>query len=210
VIDEGFSDSDGDLQADCVDADDDGDGVVDVSDCAPLDYTVSDVPEVFLDAWVPEPGPDIDLIWNQVPGANVYNVYRAIGGPLIADNFVPDLACLYSELPEITFSSLPVPPRGLYYIYLMAGTNVCGEGVLDVPSAVTSRPPPSPCAPMGADTDIDGLIDLLDICPHDSDPGQEDADLDGRGDPCDNCPLVFNPRQLDGDGDGLGDACETP
>jgi hypothetical protein len=91
----------------------------------------------------------------------------------------------------------------------MAGTNVCGEGTLDVPSAVASRLQPLPCAPLGNDTDVDGHIDMSDICPFDPDPGQEDADLDGRGDLCDNCPLVFNPEQLDGDGDGLGDACDS-
>jgi hypothetical protein len=208
VIDEGFPDSDGDLLADCIDGDDDGDGVADVLDCAPLDYTVNAVPEVFLDAWVSEPGPDIDLVWNQVPGSNVYNVYRALAGPLLPDDFVPDLACLYSELPDVTFTDIDVPPPGLYYIYLMAGTNVCGEGTLDVPSAVTSRLQPSPCAPLGNDTDVDGHIDVFDICPFDPDPGQEDADLDGRGDLCDNCILVFNPDQLDADGDGLGDACD--
>lgn len=210
VIDEGFPDSDADLLADCVDPDDDGDGVFDVVDCAPLDYTVSAVPEVFLDAWTPEAGPDIDLVWNQVPGANVYNIYRALGGLSYPQTFVPDLVCYYSELADVGFTDTAVPPSGQYFIYLMAGTNICGEGILDVPSAVTSRPPPSPCVPMGADGDLDGLIDLVDICPADADAGQEDADLDGRGDACDNCPAVFNPTQIDSDGDGDGDACDAP
>ena len=209
VIDEGYPDSDGDLLADCVDPDDDGDGVVDVIDCAPLDYTVSGVPGVFLDAWVSGAGPDIDLHWNQVPGANVYNVYRAVAGPTTPD-FVPDLACLHSELAQVTFSDAEVPPLGQYVIFLMAGTNICGEGVLDVPGAGTSRLPPAPCSPLGADSDLDGLIDLIDICPQEPDPGQADADRDGRGNPCDNCPLVSNAAQTDGDGDGLGDACDTP
>ncbi len=207
VIDEGFPDSDGDLLADCVDGDDDGDGVADVLDCAPLDYTVNAVPDVFLDARVIGPAPAINVSWNHVPGANVYNVYRALAGPLLPDDFVPKLACLYSELPDVGFTDINVPPLGLYYIYLMAGTNVCGEGTLDVPRAVAPRLQPSPCAPLGNDTDVDGHIDMFDICPANSDPGQEDADLDGRGDLCDNCPLVFNPDQLDGDGDGFGDAC---
>jgi hypothetical protein len=38
-IDEGFTNTDGDSQADCVDADDDSDGIADANDCAPLDAT---------------------------------------------------------------------------------------------------------------------------------------------------------------------------
>jgi DNA-binding beta-propeller fold protein YncE len=37
VADEGFADTDGDGEADCVDDDTDGDGVIDTIDCAPLD-----------------------------------------------------------------------------------------------------------------------------------------------------------------------------
>jgi len=40
AVDEGFVDTDGDLSADCVDLDDDGDGDPDETDCAPLDATV--------------------------------------------------------------------------------------------------------------------------------------------------------------------------
>ncbi len=58
------------------------------------------------------------------------------------------------------------------------------------------------------DTDGDGIVDWLDNCPDDFNPGQEDADGDGVGDACDNCPDVFNPGQEDLDGDGTGDACD--
>ena len=67
-----------------------GDGVADVLDCAPLDYTVNAVPEVFLDAQVIGPVPAAHVSWNQVPGANVYNVYQALVGPSLPDDFVPD------------------------------------------------------------------------------------------------------------------------
>ena len=41
LLDEGFADTDGDFEADCVDADDDDDGDPDESDCAPLNPSVS-------------------------------------------------------------------------------------------------------------------------------------------------------------------------
>ena len=60
----------------------------------------------------------------------------------------------------------------------------------------------------GTDTDGDGWIDELDICPFDEDPLQLDADGDGVGDACDNCTAVYNPDQADDDVDGIGNICE--
>jgi hypothetical protein len=34
------------------------------------------------------------------------------------------------------------------------------------------------------DRDLDGVVDLLDICPDHANPGQQDADADGVGDAC--------------------------
>jgi hypothetical protein len=71
-----------------------------------------------------------------------------------------------------------------------------------------------------ADTDLDGVPDSSDDCPHKANPSQFDVDHDGAGDACDddadgdgvansidNCALP-NPDQLDSDGDGIGNACE--
>ena len=59
------------------------------------------------------------------------------------------------------------------------------------------------------DSDGDGVIDLVDNCPGEPNPGQADSDADGVGDACDNCPQVANPDQADSDGDGVGDACDN-
>ena len=64
-----------------------------------------------------------------------------------------------------------------------------------------------PCPAMARDTDGDGVMDINDNCPMESNSLQEDADLDGVGDECDNCPIA-NPDQADADGDGLGDVCD--
>jgi len=45
------------------------------------------------------------------------------------------------------------------------------------------------------DRDQDGVVNEIDICPDDYNPGQEDDDLDGYGDVCETCPGVCNPDQ---------------
>lgn len=70
--------------------------------------------------------------------------------------------------------------------------------------------PPAP--PVPVDTDGDGVIDNLDICPLIADPAQTDSDVDGLGNVCDTCPNVANPgaaQTLDSDGDGTPDACDN-
>ncbi|MES2774408.1 MAG: MopE-related protein [Bacteroidota bacterium] len=49
-IDEGFTNTDGDGMADCVDPDDDNDGVLDADDCAPLDATRWQTGNFYTDA----------------------------------------------------------------------------------------------------------------------------------------------------------------
>jgi hypothetical protein len=80
-----------------------------------------------------------------------------------------------------------------------------------------------------ADGDSDGAGDACDNCPADPNPLQEDADGDGIGDLCDACPDDagndadgdghcadvdicpddYDPMQDDGDVDGVGDACDN-
>ncbi len=73
-----------------------------------------------------------------------------------------------------------------------------------------------------ADPDGDGVLDSVDNCPDDANPGQEDNDGDDIGDVCDadddndgvadggdNCPLDANSDQEDSDGDGIGDVCDA-
>jgi hypothetical protein len=54
-----------------------------------------------------------------------------------------------------------------------------------------------------ADTDRDGIADVVDNCPLDPNPQQRDTDGNGVGDVCDCVP-----RDVDADGDGVDDACD--
>ena len=60
-----------------------------------------------------------------------------------------------------------------------------------------------------ADTDEDGVLDVLDNCPDTPNSEQEDGDGDAVGDACDNCATLENPEQTDADLDGVGDACDN-
>src|SRR5207249_6332245 len=61
---------------DCVDPDDDNDGVPDALDCAPLLYSVAHTPGEALNLLMAGTPGLTRLAWEQVPEANVYNVYR--------------------------------------------------------------------------------------------------------------------------------------
>lgn len=45
------------------------------------------------------------------------------------------------------------------------------------------------------DSDSDGLVDAIDNCPWEDNPGQADVDSDTVGDACDNCVTAPNPAQ---------------
>jgi hypothetical protein len=207
LIDEGgFPDSDGDGLPDCVDPDDDGDGVADAQDCAPLSYLAASPPgQVVESVSLPSPGV-ARVAWNQVAGAQVYNVYRGTLSQGSARSFAP--SCQMPEIADTAFTDATLPPVGSIFYYVEAGTNACGQGSLGASSDGTPRSVTTICSPQGSDTDGDGVPDLVDTCPAAANPGQQDGDRDGRGDVCDNCPAASNATQADGDLNGVGDACQ--
>jgi acetyltransferase-like isoleucine patch superfamily enzyme len=90
----------------------------------------------------------------------------------------------------------------------------------------------SNCHDMDVDSDGDGVLDFVDLCPgtvvaaavdeSGCSVAQVDVDEDGFCDvdapssgpdnciPTDNCPTVPNPAQIDDNNDGFGDACVPP
>jgi hypothetical protein len=204
-VDEGYLDTDRDGMADCVDPDDDNDGVLDALDCAPLINSVSAVPA--------EVGPaligaiDGSFTFTPVAQANVHNIYRSVWNH-VAGAWSDSLLCLIPEDPRYGFGDTGVPPIGSAFFYVLTGTNRCGEGTAGSDSAGQPRTIPAPCAAPALDSDGDLVNDLDDDCPLVANPLQADADRDGRGDVCDNCPAVPNPGQEDSDHNGVGDACQ--
>ena len=63
------------------------------------------------------------------------------------------------------------------------------------------------CIDANADTDGDGLINMIDHCP-DGPGGMYDEDQDGIGDDCDKCPIAKPPAVPDPDGDDVDSPCD--
>ena len=185
VVDEGSPDSDYDKLADCIDEDDDGDGIVDALDCAPLDAASfpgaleecdgmdndcdGDIDEEFADS---DDDGVADCLDDDKDGDGVDN---------LNDN------CPQTANPEQT--DLDMDGLG----------NKC-DSDLDgdaIPNALDNCPDTQNT--LQSDLDGDQAGDACD----------EDVDGDGETNEEDNCPLVPNPEQQDGNGDGVGDACET-
>ncbi|RJP42926.1 MAG: hypothetical protein C4547_00075 [Phycisphaerales bacterium] len=118
-------------------------------------------------------------------------------------------AVLWRDGVAINLNDLIAPGSGwvLWAAYDVSNTGlIAGIGELDgSDAAFLLQPAPEP----DADTDRDGVPDVLDNCPNEPNPGQEDADDDGVGDVCDNCVDDKNADQADADGDGYGDACDN-
>ena len=62
---------------------------------------------------------------------------------------------------------------------------------------------------MGQEDEGDGVGDVCDNCPDDTNPDQTDTDGDCIGDPCDPEPSIYDTSQPDSDSDGVGDACDN-
>jgi DNA/RNA endonuclease G (NUC1)/methionine-rich copper-binding protein CopC len=198
-IDEGFADTDGDHQADCVDTDDDNDGVPDATDNCPL---AANMDQADNDHDGLGDACDADDDNDTVPDAA--DNCPSTANTDQADNDHDNIgdACDSDDdndgVPDATDNCPLTANSG------QADTDHDGIG--------------DTCDP---DDDNDTVPDATDNCPLTANADQADADNDGIGDACendddndgipdatDNCPLTANPSQADNDHDGLGDACD--
>ena len=91
-----------------------------------------------------------------------------------------------------------------------SGFNQCdlmdgdGDGILDVNDNC-----PNQSNTDQIDSDADGWGDACDYCSEVIDDVQQDSDMDGFGDTCDVCPQVADEAQVDTDEDGFGDVCDN-
>lgn len=190
--------------------DSDGDGLLDLLDCAPALRHQSGLPGTVPDSLRLGPAtPATTLTWNAASQSPLHNLYRGLisgppeGGPSY------NHGCLASGLTMRERDEDALPAPGTAFYYLVAGVNSCGEGPAILDAGGDPVPPAAGCPASYSDSDSDGRLDPEDDCPLHPNAGQEDVDRDAVGDPCDNCPAVPNPDQADGDADGTGDACDA-
>ncbi len=187
-------DTDRDGSGDVCDPDDDGDAVQDSGDCRPLAIGVSAPPGPIGSTLRLAKSGHTALFWMPGEQGHTTNVYR---GQLPSR---ADFACAIAEVPGTSARDFTLTPPGTLVYYLVESRNACGDGTVGQEWEA--------CATLGAESDGDGVADLLDNCPAVANGLQADADLDYVGNSCDNCPAAQNPDQADADGDGAGDACD--
>jgi hypothetical protein len=172
-------DRDRDGRGDACDHDDDNDRVPDERDCAPLVGSVSAVPQAVGNGLrLDKPGAAF-LSWAPAHGGLVAGVYR---GRLAPGTGWSAPECLASGLTERWAVDPELPPRDVAFYYLVAESNVCGEGPLEIALQPASR-----CALGAGDADRDLVADGVDNCPVLWNRDQADADYDFIGDACDLC-----------------------
>jgi hypothetical protein len=197
-IDDGFPNMDSDAMADCTDADDDGDGVSDVTDNCLLV-----VNPIQTDSDRDGLG---DVCDSDDDGDGVLD---------IADNCPLTANADQANLDRDRMGNACDPDDD-------------GDGVADTadncPLKGNAGQTDTDRDKTGDDCDLDddgdGVADTADNCPATANTDQMDSDHDGKGDPCDdsdndgvvdtvdNCPATVNPGQTDVDGDKTGDACD--
>jgi len=197
--DEGFPDADLDGQADCLDADTDGDGHENGKDNCP-DVPNADQADMDDDGLGDPCDPDID--GDGVP--NGLDNCPLLFNPAQDDDDGDGLGDGCD--PDIDGDNVEDPADNCPEDFNPAQEDLDDDGWGDA------------CDP---DDDGDGLFDDTDNCPKTANPSQADADGDGIGDACeddtdgdlvpdvdDNCPLHPNPDQIDCDNDGAGAPCD--
>jgi hypothetical protein len=133
-------DQDSDGAGDVCDADDDGDTLNDVADCAPLDATQGLPEEV---AWLTVSGTG-HLEWAAVAQAETYDLVRGLLSLLVAQADYG--SCLAAQVGGTSADDGELPPAGDGFLYLVRGHDAgCGGGgPLGQDSSDNARPSPCP------------------------------------------------------------------
>ena len=206
IFDNDFADLDWDLEADCVDADDDGDGLPDILDNCPLHSNalqvdsdndgLGDACDNDDDGDGAKDSIDCDpLDKNRFPTA----LEQCDGKDTNCNGQVDEgfsdydhdkLADCVDNDDDNDQISDDADCQPLNATVFPGAGEIC-DGVDNDCSGVTDDSFP--------DSDSDGIADCVDV----------DTDADGHQDIQDNCPALFNPDQSDLDTDGLGDLCDS-
>jgi hypothetical protein len=136
------ADTDADLVGDGCDPDDDGDGLVDASDCAPLD-SAQGRPDEVTSLVVARAGPDTArLTWSATARADAYDLSRGLLSALASGSYG---LCLESALAAVTRDDPDVAPSADGWLYLVRGRDLGCGGVGPMGNDSTGEPIPSPC-----------------------------------------------------------------
>lgn len=139
----GQSDADLDGAGDACDPDDDGDGLDDGADCAPLDPTQGVPEEVQGLAVIRTQGAESRVSWAETLRSDVYDLSRGLLSALPGGGFGD---CLAPGLPSLYYDDLMTPGSGDGFLYLVRGqdSGCGGGGVTGYGSNGTPRPSPCP------------------------------------------------------------------
>jgi hypothetical protein len=133
------ADHDLDGLGDVCDDDDDNDGVLDVTDCAPLDDGAFSSPQEVSGLMV---GSDETLVWDSaIPGAGsstVHAVLRGLPSELPVGSGATEI-CLDASLSESQLTDPEDPPSGQGFYYLVRAWNACGTGTFGFSSLGMER-----------------------------------------------------------------------
>jgi hypothetical protein len=151
VVDEGFTDSNQDGQADCVDPDDDGDTHADGQDCRPLDPLSWLAPpaEIMNFDFVQSTDRSFIMTWTGQGEGLRYDVAGGLLSRLVSDHSALNATCVPggNDLVNASFvDTRPAPPRGDAYYYIVRSQSAfCGSGTYGYASSGAEWLPASAC-----------------------------------------------------------------
>ena len=134
IVDDGFPNADGDAMANCVDPDDDNDGVMDPGDCAPLDATAFAQPVEVEGVVMPLSSPtEINWTTQSLGSGTRYVVSTGLIGPAQGSIDFPAGVCLAVYPGGVGTDLRPPPADGGVYYYMVKSRNACSGGTFGTP-----------------------------------------------------------------------------
>lgn len=131
-VDEGFTNTDGDSMANCIDPDDDNDTWPDAGDCAPLDAGSGGMPQPVTNVDLTGPSPT-QFVWDtqNIGPATHYEIVSGLLSRLSATGGFSEDFCRTSSMSGPTWNDTrPAPPPGDGWFFLLRAANACGLGTL--------------------------------------------------------------------------------